>query len=224
MVSFDNLQGEAKKGAKVTYMKLKEGTNTFRIVGNILPGYFYWVRGVNGKDMSFECLQFDRDNEKFNPSLPDPIKEANLEDGKGDPLRCGWGYRCQVINKATGAVEVLTLKKGMLQDIIKYAKKKGINPTSFDQGVWIRVDRVQDGPKVFNVKYTVDPFEFEPSALTEDELELLKDLKPIDEVFPRETAEEQRARLKTHLYGAEDAADSSAEKESANEAINELED
>jgi hypothetical protein len=224
MVSFDNLQGEAKKSAKVTYMKLKDGENRFRIVGNILPGYFYWVKGANGKDQSFECLQFDRDNEKFNQSLPDPVKELELEDGKGNPLRCGWGYRCQVINAATNNVEVLTLKKGMLQDIIKYAKKKKINPTDFTNGTWIKVERIKDGPQVFNVKYTVDPFEFEPTPLTEDELELVKELKPIDEIFVRETAEEQRQRLQTHINGAEDAADSDAEREAANEAANELDD
>jgi len=179
MLEFENLQGEAKKSAKVKYMKLKDGTNEFRIVGGILPGYSYWVKGANGKDISFECLQFDRSTEAFNSSLPDPIKEANLEDGKGNPLRCSWSYRCQVINRATGELEVLTLKKGMLQDIIKYAKKKKLNPTSFDNGVWLKVERIFEGPKAFNVKYTVDPFEFEASALTDEELALVKDLKPI---------------------------------------------
>ena len=221
MVSFDDLQGEAKKSAKVTYMKLKDGENIFRIVGDILPGYFYWVRGADGKDRSFECLQFDRKTEKFNSSLPDPVKELNLTDGNGKELRCGWGYRCQVINKATGAVEVLTLKKGMLQDIIKFAKKQKINPTNYETGCWLTVEREKTGPKVFNVTYNVDPFSFQSEPLTEEEMELVKDLKPMAELFPRETAEEQRARLKTHLEGAQDEQ-SEAEEEATAEAINEL--
>lgn len=222
MLSFGNLQGEAKKSAKVKYMKLQDGTNRFRIVGDILPGYFYWVKGATGDDRSFECLQFDRNTEKFNSSLPDPVKELNLTDGQGKELRCGWGYRCQVLNDATGEVEVLTLKKGMLQDIIKFAKKQNIDPTDYEKGCWISVDRNKTGPKVFNVSYDVDPFSFQPQPLTEDEMEKIKDLKPMSELFPRETAEEQRARLKVHLEGEQESSE--AEEESTEEAVNELDD
>ena len=223
MLSFDDLQGEAKKGSKVNYMKLQDGTNRFRIVGDILPGYFYWVKGATGDDCSFECLQFDRNTEKFNSSLPDPVKELNLQDGKGNDLRCGWGYRCQVINEATGNLEVLTLKKGMLQDIIKFAKKQKINPTSYEKGCWITVERKKTGPKVFNVAYDVDPFSFVSEPLLEEHMEKVKDLKPMAEIFPRETAEEQRARLKVHLEGAP-AENSESEEEATAEAMNELED
>lgn len=224
MVTFDNLQGQAQK-SEVTYMKLADGDNTFRIVGNILPGYFYWIKGQNGKDLPFECLQFDREAERFNQSLPDPVKELGLEDGQGKPIRCGWAYRCQVINKATGKLEVLSLKKGMLQDIITYSKKKGINPTDFENGVWLTVTREKTGPKAFNVKYTVDPFCFaNPEPLTDEEKESVEKMKPINDLFPRETAEEQRARLDKHLNGDESSAESEAEKESANEAVNELDD
>ena len=224
MVSFDDLQGEAKKGAKVTYMKLQDGVNTFRIVGDILPGYFYWVKGADGKDRSFECLQFDRQTEKFNSSLPDPVKELNLTDGNGKELRCGWGYRCQVINELTGNVEVLTLKKGMLQDIIKFAKKQGVNPTDYEKGCWLKVERIKDGPKVYNVKYDVDPFSFQSEPLTDKQRELVAELKPMAELFPRETAEEQRERLKVHIYGKPEEDTSKAEDESADEAVSELED
>tara|TARA_Y100001963_G_scaffold35156_1_gene49016 strand:+ start:161 stop:835 length:675 start_codon:yes stop_codon:yes gene_type:complete len=223
MIGFDDLQGEAKKGAKVDYMKLSDGDNTFRIVGNILPGYSYWVKGANGKDLPFECLQFDRENEKFNPSLPDPVKDLGIKDANGEDLRCGWAYRCNVINKATGKLEVLTLKKGMLQDIISYAKRKKVNPTDPETGCWITVERQKTGPHAFNVKYIVDPY-FESEPLTEKELGLVKEMKPLDEVFVRETYEEQKKRLQDHITPKQESSDggSDAEQDAAAEAQNEL--
>lgn len=205
-LDFSDLNGEAKKG-KVDYMKLANGDNTFRIVGGILPGYSYWVKNSAGKDMPFECLQFDRNTERFNSALPDPVAEAGLTDAQGKPLRCSWSYRCQVINRATGKLEVLQLKKGMLQDLISLAKRKGINVTDYDTGCDIVVTREKTGPKAFNVKYTVDPFCLEPTPLSDADRELIEDLKPMDELFPLETVEEQRTRLEKHLNYTPDADD-----------------
>lgn len=198
-IDFGDLNGEAKKG-KVEYMKLADGDNKFRIVGGILPGYSYWVKNSAGKDMPFECLQFDRNTERFNSSLPDPIQEAGLVDAKGEPLRCSWAYRCQVINRATGKLCVLQLKKGMLQDLISLAKRRKVNVTDYDNGCDIVVTREKTGPKAFNVKYSVDPYCLdEPSPLSDADRELIKDLKPMEELFPLETPEEQRVRLEKHL-------------------------
>lgn len=218
MIDFDNLNGSAKKsGAK--YMKLKDGENTFRIVGGILPGYTYWVKGASGKDAPFECLQFDRAREEFDNLRPDPVKELALKDSKGEPLRCSWSYKCQVINRDTGALEVLQLKKGMLQDIIKFATKQKINPTDFETGCDITVAREKTGPLPFNVAYSVDPFSMQSTALSDEDKELVSELKPIDELFKQETPDDQRERLQRHLTGGEKQENDS----SAEEAISELE-
>ena len=150
--------------------------------------------------MPFECLQFDRANEKFNKSLPDPVAEANLVDAKGEPLRCSWSYRCQVINRETGKLEVLQLKKGMLQDLISMCKTKRVDVTDYETGCDVVVTKEKTGPKAFNVKYTVDPFcIMEPSALSDEDRALIADLKPMEELFPAESPEDQAERLEKHL-------------------------
>lgn len=223
-MNFQDLNGGAKKNEKVEYMKLENGTNEFRIVGAIQPCYVYWVRGANGKNYPFECLQFDRKNEKFNPSVPDPVKELNLTNEKGEPLRCQWAYRCQVINKKTGNVEVLGLKKGMLEEIIALARSADAtvnDPTDYDNGCWVKVTRTKTGPNAFNVSYRVDPLTFmKPTPLTDSERALIEGLKSIDEVFPLESPEDQRERLDKHLNGSDE--EGTENDDAANEAVSEL--
>lgn len=218
-ISFDNINGSAKKSG-VKYMKLADGDNKFRIVGGILPGYTYWVKGANGKDAPFECLQFDRNTELFDKSLPDPVAEAGLKDAKGERLKCSWSYKCLAINRATNEVEVLQLKKGMLQEIIKFAQKKKMDPTDIETGTDIVVNREKTGPMAFNVKYSVDPFSMESTPLSDSDRELIAELRSIDELFPKETAKDQRARLEKHLTGSKEQDDDN--DSSAQEAINEL--
>ena len=220
MISFDNLEGSAKKSG-VKYMKLADGDNTFRIVGGILPGYTYWVKGAAGKDSPFECLTFDRENEKFDNSQPDPVGELKLKDAKGGDLRCSWSYKCQVINRATNQLEVLQLKKGMLSEIIKFSQKQSIDPTNFETGCDITVNREKTGPLPFNVAYSVDPFSMTSVALSEADHVLVAELKKIDELFEKETPAAQRERLQRHLTG-EKAAEDTVVDSATKEAISEL--
>lgn len=220
-ISFGNLNGGAKK-SNVKYMKLENGDNTFRILPNtILPGYTYWVKGANGKDLPFNCLQYVSKDEKFDNSLQCPVKDANIKDGKGEDLRCQWSYKCQVINRATGAVEVLQLKKGILSDIISVAQQLAFDPTDLETGADFTVTRKKTGPLPFNVEYTLQQLKCKQAPVSDADKELLVDLKSIEELFPAETYEAQKERLTKHLTGAQDS-DEPANDAAATEAVNEL--
>lgn len=222
-IGFSNFNGEAKK-SDVTYMKLTDGDNTFRILPNsFLPSYTYWVKGANGKDLPFEALQFDRANERFDNTRPCPIRALGLKDKEGKDLRCSWSYKCLVINKLTGKVEVLQMKKGIIEEIKSVAAQLEIDPTDLDTGTWFTVTRKKTGPLAYNVEYTVQQLKCRSTPLTEAEKELAAKAKPIDEMFPVETYEAQMERLKRHLEGAPEsnaeaaAADSTTDQEAINE-------
>lgn len=200
-LDFNDINGGAKK-TSVEYMKLTDGMNTFRILPKtITPSYTYWVKGANGKDMPFECLTFDPKTETFDRGGSDPVRDAGVKDGKGEDLRCQWSYRCQVINKATGEVIVLQLKKGMLTDIISAAKQLQMDPTNLDKGSWIAVKRIKTGPLAYNVKYEVQQLLLKETALSAEEKALVAEAKPMSELFERETYDAQAERLRKHLLG-----------------------
>lgn len=220
-IAFNNLSGSAKK-SDVKYMKLADGMNTFRILPNsILPGYTYWVKGANGKDLPFEALQFQRDSEKFDNSLGCPVRDAGIKDAKGEDIRCQWSYKCQVLNKATGQVETLQLKKGILQSIISVAQQLGFDPTDLESGTWFTVERKKTGPLPFNVEYTLQQLLCKQEPLTGEDLEKAQASKSIEDLFPRETYDAQAERLAKHLTGAQESTDNSSTDQ---EAVNELED
>jgi hypothetical protein len=219
-IGFGDFNGEAKK-SEVTYMKLQDGLNTFRILPNsFLPSYTYWVKGANGKDMPFECLQFQPNTERFDNSIPCPIKTLGLKDAEGKDLRPRWSYKCQVINKATGKVEVLQMKKGIIEDIKSVSAQLEVDPTDLETGIWFPVERKKTGPLPMNVDYSLHQLKCKPEALSDEEKAMVEEAKPIDQLFKRETYDEQMARLKRHLEGPQDE---NAEQNTDSEAVNELE-
>lgn len=220
-IDFADLNGGAKKSS-VDYMKLADGMNTFRILPKtITPAYTYWIKGANGSDMPFECLTFDPETETFDRAGADPVRDAGVLDAKGEPIRCQWAYRCQVINKATGELKVLQLKKGMLTDIISAAKQLGMDPTNLDTGSWISVKRVKTGPLAYNVKYEVQQLMLKSTPLTDEERELVGTAKPMSELFERETYDKQAERLRNHLNG-DSASNEGQAGETDKEATSEL--
>lgn len=222
-LGFEEFNGSAKK-SEVTYMKLVEGDNTFRILPkSLLPGYTYWVKGANGKELPFEALQFDRSNERFDNSRNCPIRDLGLKSPDGKDLRCNWSYKCLVINKATGKVEVLSLKKGFLEEIKSVAGQLQVDPTSIDTGIWFTVTRKKTGPLPFNVEYTVKQLLCKSTPLEPEFRELVANAKSIDEMFPMEDYDTQMARLKKHLTSTGNDEDGgSAPSASDQEAIDEL--
>lgn len=213
--------GEAKK-SDVTYMKLADGDNKFRIVSGVLPMYTYWVKGPTGKDVPFECLQFERDQERFVNTNRDPVKER-----LGKDVRCQWSYKCQVINRATGKVEVLQLKKSIMEGIMSVVEQVGCNPADFDEGIEFVVARKKTGPKAFNVEYTVKQLMCKQSPLSDEDRALIKDIKDLDELFPRQTPDAQAEGLDKFLSGGDEDESGSGSNSGGDvdeEAMNELED
>jgi len=222
-ISFNKLNGGAVK-SEVKYMKLVNGDNTFRILpDSILPTYTYWVKGASGKDLPFEALQFNRSTEKFENSNPCPVRDSGVKDPKGDDIRCQWSYKCQVVNKATGEVETLQLKKGILNDIISVAQQLQFDPTDLETGTWVTVTRKKTGPLAYNVEYNLQQLKCKSAPLEAEFLDKIEGLKTIEELFPKETYEAQAVRLEKHLSGEKDAPAESAGN-ADQEAIGELED
>lgn len=222
-IGFNDVNGSAKK-SEVTYMKLNEGDNTFRILPNsFLPSYTYWVKGANGKDLPFESLQFDRDTERFDNTRACPVKSLGLKDPKDDSkdLRCGWSYKCLVINKSTNKVEVLQLKKGIVEGIKDVGSQMGIDITDPETGTWITVKKAKTGPHVFNVEYSVQQLKCSSEALSDEHKKLIEDAKPIDELFPVESYDAQMLRLRKHLDGA--PKEEEAQDNTDQEAVDDLE-
>jgi len=220
-IKFSKVAGQAKK-ANVEYMKLVEGKNRFRMVGDILPRYVYWV-SKGQTPASFECLSFDRDQEKFTNLEKDWVPSI-VEQFTGTPakeVKCTWAYLVQVIDRSDNKLKVLGLKKKMFEKIKSVAEDLG-DPTDPDTGYDIIVEKVKTGPRAFNVAYEVKEIPMlkakeEPAP--ESDKEILASLKSIEEIIPRPTPEEVKAQLEAFLSRVDDTSE-----ESEKEAIDELND
>lgn len=249
MSNFNTTKGSAQ-AAYLPQLKLENGENTFRIVGNILRRYIYWCKTPAGKAVCFECLSFNRDLEKFDNKITDyvPSFYPNKTDfhgkvvidpktGKTSPHRPTWGYVATVIDRKDGKLKELHLKKTMFEDLIKVASKKSPvtkqpfgDPTDPITGWDISVNKEKTGPAVMNVKYSVDAFSPINGAkpLTEEEIQMVEDSMPIEERHERPTPEDQLAILKKIQSGEYDAekdekaASKDAPAASDEESINEL--
>jgi hypothetical protein len=187
--------GDSKGGAqkkKLDSYDYVNGRNTLRIVGEILARYVYWIEGENGKKIPFENLSFDRNEEAFNNKEPDHVKEYHPS------MKSTWSYATQCI--VDGKIKVVNLKKKLFEQIINVADDLG-DPTDPVDGWDIVFKREKTGPQVYNVEYTLEPFKCKKRPLDEADMELLKTLKPIDEVMPRPTPEAQKDLLE-RLSGA----------------------
>ena len=71
------------------------------------------------------------------------------------------------------------------------------DPTNPVTGWDLIFDKKKTGPNRFNIEYKLKDRAIEVRALTEEELEIIKDIKPIDELIPRPTPEEQLAFIKS---------------------------
>lgn len=184
-LKFNQQQGSAKKSSANNY-KYEDGENTFRIVGDIVARYVYWVKGTNGKNVPVECLSFDRDQETFTNTEKDWVEEFYPD------LKCSWSYVTQCISD--GELKVLNLKKKLWEQICNAAEDLG-DPTDPETGWDVKFKRVKTGPQAYNVEYHLQPLRCKPRALTDEERELVAKMKPIDEVIPRQTPAKQKEFL-----------------------------
>jgi len=182
-ISFKDAQGKAKKGA--AYYKYTEGENVLRFVGGLLPRYSYWIKDESGKDHSIECLGFDRGEETFLNAEKDWVRHFWPD------KKCSWSYAIQAIDTKTGKLVLVPLKKKLFEQIQVAAEDLG-DPTDLDEGWDVVFKRVKTGPMNFNVEYTLQVLRCKKRSLTAEERALLDEMKPIDELLPRPTAEQQR--------------------------------
>jgi hypothetical protein len=210
-LSFKQTKGKAATNKVETY-EYKDGENTVRLVGGVLPRYIYWTKGTNNKDIPIECLAFSREKEKF-----DNLEKDHVPDYYPD-LKCSWSYSINCIDPKDGKVKALNLKKKLFEQILTAAEDLN-DPTDYDTGWDVVFKRTKTGPLAFNVEYTLQVLRCKPRPLTEAERAAADSAQSIDEKFPRPTADEVKALLEkiTTASAEDDDLD-----ESQAEAIKEL--
>tara|TARA_B100001094_G_scaffold44598_1_gene39400 strand:- start:12862 stop:13491 length:630 start_codon:yes stop_codon:yes gene_type:complete len=184
-ISFNKQKGSAIKTSISTF-QYKDGDNSFRVVGDILARYVYWVKGENDKNIPLECLSFDRNAEAFNNKEKDWVRDYYPD------LKCGWSYATQCIDN--GEVKVVNLKKKLWEQIISAAEDLG-DPTDPETGWEIKFKRVKTGPLPYNVEYQLQPLKCKPSALSASDAALAAEVKSMDDVMPRPTPDAQKELL-----------------------------
>jgi hypothetical protein len=210
-ISFKNTKGKAQSN-KVEAYEYKDGENTVRLVGGVLPRYIYWIKGSNNKDIPVECLAFSRDKEKFDNIEKDHVPEFYPE------LKCSWSYTVNCIDPRDGKVKALNLKKKLFEQIVGAAEDLG-DPTDFDTGWDVVFKRTKTGPLAFNISYDLSVLRCKPRKLSDAEREAAEAAKSIDEKYPRPTEAEVLALLEKVATNADDAE---AGDNSSAEAIKEL--
>ncbi len=214
-MKFSESKGGAAKSS-VDLFQYKDGEQSFRMFGDILPRYMYWCPTVKGKDLPVECLSFDRDKERFTNVEPDHVLKFFPTGKDGKANRPDWSYTIQGIDLADGKVKVIPLKRKLLAQIQDVAGQLSLDPTDPETGFDIVFKRAKTGPHVYNVEYTVQVLKCKQRALTSAELEAVKVAKPIAEIYPRPTPEEVMAQL-VKITTPEDDENSGTDKEAASD-------
>jgi len=186
-IKFADAKGSAGKGKVDSYV-YKDGDNKVRLVGDILARYVYWVKGDNNKDIPFECLSFDRGLEKFTNIETDWVKKFYPQ------LKCSWAYSMQCIDPTDGKLKIINLKKKLLEQIMIAAEDLG-DPTDPVAGWDIMFRKQKTGPLPINVEYTLQSLKCKTRELSDEEKALLVELKSMDEILPRPTADAQKELL-----------------------------
>lgn len=211
-------------------MKFETGVTQVRIVSGVLRRYQYWLVNSIGKKRAFECLRFVRETEKFVNSLPDPVDERGFteknEKGETVKLKPKRAYACVVVNRKTGKLELMDLKKSVFDEILAYMKSEGIRDPS---SVEFFIEKT--GTRWNEVKYKVDSIKTlkfntnaeQVKALHDADAELIEGLKPIDELVSRDTYEEQRVTLEAFLNATEEST-TGAPSNTDNDSVDDLDD
>lgn len=211
-ISFKNTKGKAQSN-KVDAFEYKDGENTVRLVGGVLPRYVYWLKGSNNKDIPVECLAFSREKEKFDNLQVDHVNEF-FPDAK-----CSWSYSINCIDPKDGKIKALNLKKKLFEQILSAAEDLG-DPTDYDTGWDVVFKRIKTGPLAFNVEYQLQVLRCKPRKLSQAERDLADSEKPVDEKYIRPTETEVRALLEKITAGG-DSDENATEAEK--EAVKDLE-
>lgn len=212
-LKFNETKGKAVKKSVESY-EYKDGENTVRLIGGVLPRYVYWLKGTNNKDIPVECLAFDRDKEKFNNKETDHVPTFFPD------KKCSWSYSINCIDPKDGKVKVLNLKKKLFEQILTAAEDLG-DPTDYDSGWDIVFKRVKTGPLPYNVEYQLAVLKCKRRALSEAERALAEAAESIDTKYPRPSAEEVLETL-TKITEASEGDEESADTTVDREAVKDL--
>lgn len=210
-LAFTNTKGKAVKNSVASF-EYKDGDNTVRLFGGVLPRYVYWLKGTNNKDIPVECLAFDREEERFNNKEVDHVSSFYPD------AKCSWSYSVNCIDPRDGKEKVLNLKKKLFEQVLTAAEDLG-DPTDPDTGWDVVFKRVKTGPLPFNVEYQLKALACKPRKLTEAERAIIANSKSIDEKYPRATPADVLKTLERLQAGAgaEEADDTGVDKEAVNE-------
>lgn len=208
-LAFNSTKGKAVKKSVESYT-YKDGDNTLRLIGGVLPRYVYWVKGTNNKDIPLECLAFDREKEKFTNTEVDHVPSFFPD------KKCSWAYSINCIDPSDGKVKALNLKKKLFEQILTAAEDLG-DPTDLDSGWDVVFKRVKTGPLPFNVEYTLSVLKCKLRKLSAEERAVAEKAEDIDSKFIRPTADEIKAALEKITSGVEETADESADGEAVKE-------
>lgn len=212
-LKFGETKGKAVKKSVESY-EYKDGENTVRLIGGVLPRYVYWLKGTNNKDIPVECLAFDREKEKFTNVETDHVPSFFPD------KKCSWAYSINCIDPKDGKVKVLNLKKKLFEQILTAAEDLG-DPTDYDTGWDVVFKRVKTGPLAFNVEYQLQVLRCKPRALSDAERAAAEAAKSIDEKYPRPTEAEVLALLQKITTNA-DGEDEGEGDEAEREAVKDL--
>jgi hypothetical protein len=204
-LAFGNTKGTAIKN-KVDAYEYKDGENTVRLIGGVLPRYVYWIKGTNDKDIPVECLAFDREMEKFANKEVDHVPTYFPE------KKCSWAYSINCIDPKDGKVKVLNLKKKLFEQILSAAEDLG-DPTDMDTGWDVVFKRAKTGPLPFNVEYTLQVLRCKKRALSAEEKALVAEAVDIDTKYPRPSPSDIKILLDKITSGETDTEPTEAEKE-----------
>lgn len=207
-LKFGETKGKAVKKSVEAY-EYKDGENSVRLIGGVLPRYVYWLKGTNNKDIPIECLAFDREKEKFTNTEVDHVP-AYFSDKK-----CSWAYSINCIDPKDGKVKALNLKKKLFEQILSAAEDLG-DPTDYEDGWDVVFKRTKTGPLPFNVEYNLSVLKCKRRALSADEKALADGAEDIDSKFPRPSPDEVKAALEKLVAGGA-AEDETVDPESIKE-------
>lgn len=205
-LSFGSVKGSAKKDKADSY-KIVDGDNSVRLFGAILPRYVYWIKGTNGKNLPFECLEFNRETETFDKAEKDYVKEYFPD------LKCGWSYSMMCLDKDNKPM-IFNFKKKLFDQIMANVADLG-DPTDPENGWLLKFNKKKTGPLPINVEYTLQTVKCLNSKgpLSEEEREAIASSKTISELLPRATPAQQKELLEKLTKGDEDTIDESVEEE-----------
>jgi hypothetical protein len=209
-IKFTDLQGKASKSGPDRF-KPAEGVNKIRIIGDVVPGYKYWLKTKDNSPVPADCLSFNRDTERFDNSRVDPVRRHFPE------MKCSWAYQSLVIDRADGKVKLFDHKKKLFESVLETAKKKFGDPTDPENGWDIVFTKKKTGPQAFNVEYALEVFDLENSALTDEDKKAMATAEEafgtIADITKLPTADEQETFIKTYILADEEEVDDNVARE-----------